>query len=309
SILRQTEARWECILVDDGSTDATPEIARAWAAREPRVQVVRTPHRGLVAALAAGLGECRATIVARMDADDVMHRERLAAQLDALARDASLDAVGCHVRLFPRDRLTPGLRGYERWLNAIDTPDRVRAEAFVECPVAHPTLAVRTEVLAALGYRATGWPEDYDLILRMLASGRAVGVLPRRLLAWRDSPTRLSRTEPRYAVGRFVACKAAFLASGFLARDPTYLLCGYGGTGRRLRRALLVHGKRPSHVIDVHPRRLGETIDGAPVIPPDDLRRLRGRPIVASVAGEVGRQAVRSALTGLGFRELRDFVC
>src|SRR5262249_24409699 len=60
SIIRQTEARWECILVDDGSTDATPEIARAWAAREPRVRVVHTPHRGLVAALAAGLGECRA---------------------------------------------------------------------------------------------------------------------------------------------------------------------------------------------------------------------------------------------------------
>src|SRR5262249_60818307 len=77
SIARQTEPRWECILVDDGSTDATPEIAKAWAARDPRIRVVRTPHRGLVAALGTGLQECRAAIIARMDADDVMHRERL----------------------------------------------------------------------------------------------------------------------------------------------------------------------------------------------------------------------------------------
>jgi glycosyltransferase involved in cell wall biosynthesis len=309
SIVRQTEAHWECILVDDGSTDATPEIAEAWAARDPRIRVVRTPHHGLVAALATGLRECRAATVARMDADDVMHRQRLAAQLDALSRDRSLDAVGCHVRLFPRDGLRSGLRAYERWLNTIDTPLRVRAEIFVECPVAHPTLAVRADVLRTLGYRATEWPEDYDLVLRMHTTGRAVGVVPRRLLAWRDSPTRLWRTGARYAPGRFVACKAAFLASGFLARESTYLLCGYGATGRLLRKALLLHGKRPSHVVDVHPRRLGGTIDGAPVIPVEELRRHRERPIVASVAGEVGRREVRAALAALGFRELRDFVC
>src|SRR5205085_494524 len=83
----------------------------------------------------AGLAHCRAPLVARMDADDLMHRDRLAAQIAALRADPGLVAVGCHVRLFPRAGLTEGLRAYERWLNGIDSAERLRAEAFVECPL------------------------------------------------------------------------------------------------------------------------------------------------------------------------------
>jgi len=101
--------------------------------------------------------------------------------------------VGCRVRLFPRERLREGRRAYERWLNHAIEPAAIRREAFVECPIAHPTLMIRREVLAAHRYRAMGWPEDYDLLLRLLADGRELAVHPRRLLGWRDSPGRLSR--------------------------------------------------------------------------------------------------------------------
>src|SRR5262249_39092702 len=154
--------RFECVLVDDGSRDGTRAVALRFAASDPRIRVLTTPHRGLVATLGTGLAQCRAPLVARMDADDLMHRDRLAAQLAALDADPRLVAVGCHVRLFPRAALSPGLRAYERWLNGIDSAERVRAEAFVECPVAHPGLVVRTEILRGLGYRDAGWPEDYD---------------------------------------------------------------------------------------------------------------------------------------------------
>src|SRR5438093_13036180 len=96
-------------------------------------------------------------MAARMAADDVRHRERLAAQLRALDAEPALAAVGCHVRLFPRRELSDGLRAYERWLDGIDSPRRVRPEAFVECPVAHPTLTVPTG-----GQRPTG-SRDHDL--------------------------------------------------------------------------------------------------------------------------------------------------
>ena len=309
SIERQRETRWECVIVDDGSRDATGGCARSFAARDPRFRVVTTPHRGLVAALATGLAACRAPVVARMDADDVMHRDRLALQLAALDADPALAAVGAHVRVFPRRQLAPGLRAYERWLDAIETPADVRAEAFVECPIAHPTLAIRTDVLRDLGYRDVGWPEDYDLVLRVLARGHEIGVVPRRLLAWRDRPRRLWRTDRRYALDRFTACKAAHLAAGFLARVDAYVLCGYGATGRALRKALLVHGKRPSRIVDVHPRRIGERIDGAPVVSVDELRRRPEGPVVASVAGVPKRAEIRALLASTGLRELEDFVC
>ena len=309
SVERQTERRWECVVVDDGSRDGTLACARAFAARDGRFRVLAASHRGLVAALNVGLDECRAPLVARMDADDVMHRERLAAQVAALEAAPGLTALGCHVRIFPRGGMTSGLRAYERWLASIDSPARVRAEAFVECPVAHPTLMIRRDVVARLGYRDRPWPEDYDLVLRLLAAGHEVSVVPRRLVAWRDGPSRLSRTDRRYGLERFTACKAAFLAEGFLRGAESYVLWGYGETGRALRRALLAHGKRPSEVIEVHPGRVGQRIHGAPVVSVEEwMRRPRG-PLVASVAGEEPRGRIRSACAAIGLRETQDFVC
>src|SRR5512143_3188570 len=84
SILRQTEPNWECVIVDDGSSDATLACARTFAERDARFTVVSKPHRGLVAALNTGIEHCRAAVVARMDADDLMHRHRLDAQLQLL---------------------------------------------------------------------------------------------------------------------------------------------------------------------------------------------------------------------------------
>jgi glycosyltransferase involved in cell wall biosynthesis len=309
SIQRQTETRWECVVVDDGSSDETAALARGFAERDPRFLVLSLPHRGLVRALNSGLEVCGAPLIARMDADDLMHRQRLALQIRALEDDPDLDALGCHVRIFPRAGLADGMRDYERWLCSIDSPDRVGAEAFVECPVAHPTLVIRGEILKRMRYRERGWPEDYDLILRLLAAGRKVGVLPRRLLCWRDEPGRLSRSSRVYAIERFTTCKAAFLAEGFLAGSPEYVLWGYGATGKALRRALLQHGRRPSHIVELHPGRLGTRIHGAPVIPPEALETLRHRPIIASVAGVDPRQEIRADLRRMGFREGIDFVC
>jgi glycosyltransferase involved in cell wall biosynthesis len=309
SLARQTLADWECVLVDDGSRDASLALARAAAARDPRLRVLAAERRGIVPALAVGLAECRAPVVARMDADDLMRRDRLAAQLAALDANPELVGVGAHVRLFPRRELTEGGRAYERWLNAIDSPEAVRREAFVECPIAHPALAIRLDVLLRHGYRDVAWAEDYDLVLRLLAAGERLSVVPRRLLAWRHGGPRLSRSDPRYSTAAFTACKAAFLAAGFLARDEHYVLWGFGETGKALRRALAAHGRHPAHIVELHPRRLGETIHGAPVVRPEALPGLPNRPILVSVAGAGPRAEIRAELAAMGFRELRDFLC
>jgi glycosyltransferase involved in cell wall biosynthesis len=309
SIRRQALSHWECVIVDDGSRDATAAVARSFAARDRRFRVLDRPHRGIVASLNDGLDACRGALVARMDADDWMHRDRLALQHEALERDSGLAGVGCHVRIFPRAHMSDGRRSYESWLNAIETRDQVRAESFIECPIAHPSLMLRRSLLADLGFRDAGWPEDYDLVLRLLGAGESLAVVPRRLLGWRDTPDRLSRTHPSYAIERFTDCRAAFLAQGLLANDDEYLLWGYGDTGRSLRRALLAHGKRPSHIIELHPGRIGQRIHGAPVIDPTGLKDLGGRPLVASVAGLTARTRIRSALRELGRREGVDYVC
>lgn len=295
--------------MDDGSEDGTLELARALARRDARIRPLARPRAGVVAARNAGLEDCRGRFIALMDADDLMQRRRLELQVRALEEDGELAGVGAWPRLFPRAGLQDGMLDYEAWLRSVDSPRALAAEAFVECPVAHPTLIFRAEVLRELGYRDQGWPEDYDLVLRALAGGRRLGVVPRALHHWRRSPAGLTQTHPAYTVEKFTACKAEFLASGFLAEHAEYLLWGYGGTGRMLRKALLEHQKRPSHVVEIHPGRLGQTIHGAPVIAPYHLPRVPRHPILVSVAGSQARRVIRATLAEMGYAEGADFVC
>jgi hypothetical protein len=201
------------------------------------------------------------------------------------------------------------MRSYERWLASVRSPSDVRREAFVECPLAHPTLVLRSEVLRAHGYRDAGWPEDYDLVLRLLAAGQELGVVPRRLLAWRHGPDRLSQRSATYAPDRFTACKAHHLASGPLARERRYWLWGYGGTGRALAKALRGHDRHPDAIVELHPRRIGQRIQGAPVIAPEQLGAPGTLPLVVSVAGAHARGLIRAELARRGWCEGSDYVC
>lgn len=309
SVQRQSETDWECIVVDDGSSDRTPEVVTAFAREDARVRLVQCDHRGIVATLQAGIIECRAPLIARFDADDLMSRRRLSLQRRALEQDPDLSAVGCHARLFPRSALRERRLGYEHWLRSMSTPEQVERDAFVECPIAHPTLLIRSPVLLEFGYRDRGWPEDYDLVLRILETGRRIGVVPQRLLHWRDSASRLSRISESYSIAAFVECKAEFLASGFLASCERYLLWGFGDTGKALSNALARRGKHPEAIIELHPGRIGQLIRGVPVVAPSALPRLSPRPLIVSVAGLGPRTEIRHSLEAMGFREMRDYLC
>ena len=87
------------------------------------------------------------------------------------------------------------------------------------------------------------------------------------------------------------------------------MLWGYGGTGRQLQRSLRRHGKRPSAIVEVHPGRVGNRIQGAPVIAPTALKERPREPLVVSVAGASARAQIRAALAAMGFRESLDYVC
>jgi glycosyltransferase involved in cell wall biosynthesis len=309
SVARQRDCRFECVVLDDGSRDGSAAIAEGFAAADPRFRVLRRRPRGIVAALNEGVRHCRAPLVARMDADDLMHSRRLRLQADALNSKPEWAGAGCHVRLFPRRVLRSGLRDYEAWLCTMQRTEQIRAQRFIECPLPHPTWMLRREVLGRFAYRDSEWPEDYELLLRMLDAGELLGVVPRRLLAWREAETRLWRRDPRYGLNRFGACRAHYLAKGPLSDCDAYLLWGYGETGKALRRHLAAHGKKPAAIIELHPRRLGERIHGAPVVPPQELPELPRLPLLVSVAGAAPRAEIRAQLAGWGFREGVDYYC
>src|SRR5215468_8802334 len=81
SIQAQDFASFEFLIIDDGSTDATPAILAAFAAADPRIRVFHQPPQGIAAALNAGIAEARAPYLARLDADDRARRDRLGRQV------------------------------------------------------------------------------------------------------------------------------------------------------------------------------------------------------------------------------------
>jgi cellulose synthase/poly-beta-1,6-N-acetylglucosamine synthase-like glycosyltransferase len=310
SILRQTERDLALVCVDDGSTDGTAEILERLAARDRRVRVVRGPGEGIARALNRGLAACDAELVARMDADDVAHPERLALQRGALAAEPSLAAVGSRVRLFPGGIVRAGMRRYAAWLNGLTTPDELRRDLFVEAPLVHPATTIRRDALSAAGgWRDGDFPEDYDLWLRLAASGGRLASVPRTLLAWREAPSRATRTDPRYALARHVALKCRHLAAGPLAGRREVALWGAGETGKAFADALLAERIRVALFVEVDRNKIGRQVRGAPVIGYEEVERARGLPLLVAVGAPGARALIRAELVRVGFEEMREFRC
>lgn len=312
SLRSQTLEDVEFVVVDDGSTDATPEILGAWAREDDRVRLLRRSARvgsgSLVRSLELARGEARASVVARMDHDDVAHPGRLAAQLSLLEARPDVVLCGCGVESFPRSALGDGSRRYERWLNGLVEPDEIERDLFVECPVAHPTFMARAEALDRVGgYRDRGWPEDYDLLLRLWQAGGRFAKVREPLLRWRHRAGRLSRSSTAYAPEAFRRLKVDALRRTLLRGRPGVIVWGAGPTGKAFSRSLTEVGVPVAGFVDLDPRKIGQEIHGALVVGPDGVARFVGCFCVAAVGQEGAREQIREALRSAGWREMHDF--
>ena len=97
SIAAQSESDFELLVIDDGSTDATPRLLADAAARDKRIRVITQPNGGITRALIRGCEEARAPIIARHDCGDVSKRERFARALELLARSSRCVVAACEV--------------------------------------------------------------------------------------------------------------------------------------------------------------------------------------------------------------------
>lgn len=310
SIERQTFADFELLAIDDGSADGSAGLVRAAAARDPRVRLLQPGRLGLAGALNHGVAAARAPLLARMDADDLMCPERLAAQHAYLCRNPEIALVACQVELFPAEEVRAGYAEYVRWQNGCLSPDEIAANIYVEAPVVHPSVMVRREVLEALGGYADGpFPEDYELWLRMHRAGYRMAKVPQVLLAWRERADRASRVDPRYGRAAFDRLRAEFLAGDSrLRRDRELVIWGAGRKTRLRARALLDRGIRPSAWVDVDPAKIGHVVWGRPVRPPEWLDR-RPRPFVLLyVTAHGARDYAAGRLDGWGYRAGDDYL-
>jgi glycosyltransferase involved in cell wall biosynthesis len=176
SILRQTFSDFEFLIVDDGSTDGTYEHIRA--CDDARIRLVRNDaNLGLTRSLNRGLALARGTLVARQDADDVSHTDRLAAQVACLEQEQSVAILGTQARMIDASgrpvRAAP-------WPKS--TSDRaIRWQLIFDSPFVHASVMFRKDVVwsALGGYDETfTTSQDFELWSRVAAAGHAMKNLP-----------------------------------------------------------------------------------------------------------------------------------
>lgn len=308
SLSSQTFADFEVITVDDGSADGSYEVLDEWSERDARVRVIRQEPAGIVPALEHARAAARGRYLARMDSDDIADPMRLEKQI-ALMESDTLVACGCAVEYFPASAVREGARRYQAWMNGSLSHEEIAREMFVECPLAHPTFFLRADAVADVGgYQDHGWPEDYDLVLRLWARGGRFAKIPEALLRWREGPDRLSRTDERYTPEAFLRCKVHHLRRTLLAERSRVVIWGAGPTGKTLAAALTENGAELVAFVEVDARKIGQEIHGAPVVDTDAGLALRDALHLAAVGQTGARQRLRETLSGAGLTEMEDFV-
>lgn len=216
SILDQSLTDFEFIIVDDGSTDGSASLLEFYKNNDPRVRVYSHENRGLVESLNIGCGLARGKYIARMDADDIALRDRLALQVNVLEKHHELGCLGGAVEFIKASGVRIGTRYFPTKDHEIRS-DLARGD----CPIFHPTVVMRTSAFISVGgYRKVVVDaEDYDLWLRIADSFRLAN-LDTVVLKYRLHLQQVSVRKFRQQVLSALAAKTASLSRSNGNPDP-----------------------------------------------------------------------------------------
>lgn len=198
SLLAQTHAALDVVVVDDGSPDASGEIAEAYAAGDDRVRVVHIENRGLGGARNEGLRHVRGEFLAFADSDDVVPPDAYATLLST-ARAAEADFVTGDVVRLDGDRLTP-----IRWSSRLH---RSEAQVLDQEPELLGDVFAWNKLFRREFWEETGltWPEriryeDQPTITEAYVHARRFATVPEVVYHWRQREDGTSITQQRASV-------------------------------------------------------------------------------------------------------------
>jgi glycosyltransferase involved in cell wall biosynthesis len=205
SIQAQDFAGFELLIVDDGSTDATPALLASFAAADPRIRVFHQPPQGIVAALNTAIAQARAPYLARLDADDRARPDRLSKQLAFMDAHPEIGLLGTWAEVIDGAGTRVGC------LAPPAGPARLARVLARTNPFVHSSVMMRTALVRRLGgYRAAfRAAEDYDLWLRMAEAAGVANIAEDLVQYRRHAASQSQRDAVRQAFSGRLAQRAA----------------------------------------------------------------------------------------------------
>jgi glycosyltransferase involved in cell wall biosynthesis len=159
SILNQTFTDFECIIINDGSTDSSLEIIASYAEKDKRIVVISRENKGLIASLNEGISIAKGEYIARMDADDISLPERLSTQINFLDSNKNIGLVSCNFRYFQNNE-----EWRYTWPFFFEKDLEIKALMPFHSPIVHAAVLIRKSLLPTKPYNTNyAHAEDYKL--------------------------------------------------------------------------------------------------------------------------------------------------
>lgn len=296
SIQFQSEANWELMAVNDGSTDNSLRLLENFAQEDERIRVLENHGLGIIDALRTAYAASTGQMITRMDADDRMAPDKL----EVLSRNLLYEGEGQLatglVEYFSENELGDGYRKYEQWLNGLTLAGKNYEDIYKECVIPSPCWMVWREDLDRCGaFGPDTYPEDYDLCFRFYQQGLRVIPCSEVLHHWRDHASRTSRNHPNYADNRFLELKLNWFLKLDHAPQRPLVLWGAGAKGKALAQQLAAK-EIPFTWVCNNPKKIGHTIYGVQMQATHTLADMADPQIIVSVANPQEQEELKLLL-------------
>ncbi len=272
SISNQTHPGIEVLMINDNSNKQDIELARTIQKKDNRFSLHHSNGTGIIDALQTGLDLSTGDFISRMDADDIMAKDKIELMLNALLKTKHKSVCTGFVSYFASEKtIQDGYISYEKWLNQLSKKEANFTEIFRECTIPSPCWMTRKLDLESLGgFKALSYPEDYDLAFKMYYSNFRLVTVKKVIHFWRDHPERISRNSNIYNRENFILLKLQYLLNHEL-KNENLILWGAGKKGKILAKNLIKLNVDFTWITE-NPKKIGKTIYEIKL---DDLKLLK----------------------------------
>jgi glycosyltransferase involved in cell wall biosynthesis len=315
TILEQSYEDFELIVVDDGSTDKTLDIINSF--NDARIKVYELKeNKGVGYALNYGLEKCTGEYIAKVDGDDLYHKDRFKLQKEFLDNNPDIALVKSLVEYFPDNEQVKKSSRYkyckdviEKYKNRVITSEEIKEKLYWFCCIPHTTIMVRSNILKKINYNHYRLFEDYDLFYRINKKGYIMDTLTETLVKVRVSNNSTTIRESQGSEFEEVAYEIKKEEIEKMIKDnvPVYIW----GTGSFGKNVLNVFNKKNITVagfIDSNYKNLDKEYNNIPILPPSHLEEQKHLDPKVFIASQPGMFEIANQLEKYGYKHLSDYM-